>query len=818
MLVVPDSQEDWDVRQEEQYIQSKKEDTVRTWCWWSFKGARGAACDVLEGSGTGTPGGGVGLAPVLGLAFVTQGMATVVVQLTVPAANRQHAKVSVRQCLQAEFAKVQKARVEADARLRACKQDQKRGLATAERWKHLRKSVKSAIRKQAIQPPEDGRDDFLVLDEVYGPSIYTVNEQYIKPITRFHGKMSWALMRNPAGLECDMFISHAWLEGIFEFLRKVLHSWPRGVRTAWCCMLANPQNLNIEAFLQSPSKSPFALALRASEVVLVVPNRHVSVYTRLWCAYEAYIADQEGKTILIAKTSNLHGIIFAMLPMAAAALIGATLGSCARHYKWHCARQVTYVGGVASVAAYNVDRVNAERTVLEAEQLRKGYRGSIHYADCTQPEDAQRIRQEIGRESDVVDYAIDVLLSAGMSTPALRDIAREGVDIQRTAYSGVASSVVLLFPVDFITFTFAVVETIYLRGNFLRILLSSTCILERLILATLIYRIHPTRSVRASGTVPTRSAPLGFFVNNTVLALLTECGMPVVAYYYYNALCLPFAMYIFHLHRPQEVKAAKGKGCEVFMNSMYHAMDWLPYMLVWFVAKFIGNFVLEDGFPLLFNTFNTEKVPIIGPPDSTEHLIPFTLYTALLWFPAMAAGDTISRRVPQFLDVTVNWKCYTYLAISIVMCVVGEALDFLLLALVTVVAAFIANFGNGFIYGLSAKFIDWKIAEEHRYTAYNFKFMLWSSVVLCRRLGRLCWTGCAVSVVGRSGVQWKTLCLRVPSEEIAADLRNVTVVLRAPRVKLMLIAETRAIFIDCRKMWRSGSDVDMGFSENRVPL
>lgn len=426
----------------------------------------------------------------------------------------------------------------------------------ADRWcvtwadlKYLRKSVKSAIRKEVIQPPADGRDDFLMVDEVYGPSIYTVNEQYIKPITHFHGKMSWALMRNPAGLDCDMFISHAWLEGIFEFLRKVLHSWPRGVRTAWCCMLANPQNLNIEAFLQSPSKSPFALALRASEVVLVVPNRHVSVYTRLWCAYEAYIADQEGKTILIAKTSNLQGIIFAMLPMAVAALIGAMLGSYARHHWQHCARQVTYVGGVASVAAYNVqhnqcrmllnlfcemicfekivhwepafqwakewgfpwqvhcgayvaffftaailfcvlevDRVNAERTALEAEQLRKGYRGSIHYADCTQPEDAQRIRHEIGCKSDVVDYAIDVLLSAGMSTPALRDIAREGVDIQRTAYSGVASSVVLLFPVDFITFTFAVVETIYLRGNFLRMLLSSICILERLILATLIYR------------------------------------------------------------------------------------------------------------------------------------------------------------------------------------------------------------------------------------------------------------------------------------------------------------------------------------------
>ena len=44
-------------------------------------------------------------------------------------------------------------------------------------------------------------------------------------------------------------------EGIYEFIRKVMHSWidalgmrwprARGMRHAWCCMLANPQNLNI---------------------------------------------------------------------------------------------------------------------------------------------------------------------------------------------------------------------------------------------------------------------------------------------------------------------------------------------------------------------------------------------------------------------------------------------------------------------------------------------------------------------------------------------------------------------------------------------
>lgn len=57
---------------------------------------------------------------------------------------------------------------------------------------------------------------------------------------------------------------HAWQEGIFEFLSKVLSSWPRGARHAWCCMLANPQNLNIGSMLQSPKTSPFALALQAS--------------------------------------------------------------------------------------------------------------------------------------------------------------------------------------------------------------------------------------------------------------------------------------------------------------------------------------------------------------------------------------------------------------------------------------------------------------------------------------------------------------------------------------------------------------------------
>ena len=162
---------------------------------------------------------------------------------------------------------------------------------TPDRWcvtwqdlEYLEVTVKSAIRKGGIVPPENGLDDFLGSEKKHGPSIYTVTEQHIKPVTALAGKMSWALMRNPNGLDCDLFISHAWQEGIFEFVAKVLHSWPPLMHHAWCCMLANPQHLDISSMLQSPLHSPFAIALEASSNVLVVPNHHRSIYTRLWCA------------------------------------------------------------------------------------------------------------------------------------------------------------------------------------------------------------------------------------------------------------------------------------------------------------------------------------------------------------------------------------------------------------------------------------------------------------------------------------------------------------------------------------------------------
>jgi len=175
-----------------------------------------------------------------------------------------------------------------------------------ERWcvtrrdlQQLRLAVQKAILEGLIKP--SNWDPFDVHDNKIGPCIHTVNEQFIKPITATAGNTSWALMLHPDGLKCDVFISHCWQEGIYEFIDRVLNSWPRDSMHAYCCMLSNPQNLNIGDLIRDPEESPFAKALRAANFVLVVPNHKVSIYSRIWCVYEAFLAYHWNKIIYTAS-------------------------------------------------------------------------------------------------------------------------------------------------------------------------------------------------------------------------------------------------------------------------------------------------------------------------------------------------------------------------------------------------------------------------------------------------------------------------------------------------------------------------------------
>lgn len=212
-------------------------------------------------------------------------------------------------------------------------------------------------------------------------------------------------------------------------------------------------------------------------------------------------------------------------------------------------------------------------------------------------------------------------------------------------------------------------------------------------------------------------APLGFAVHNILLGSVLPAGYEVV-YYVYSAACIPIAVVIFYFYAPLADANSQGKGCQIFLESLQQPKQWLPAMLPWFLAKFAGNFVMEDAFPLLYLTFNTPHVPLFAP-SSTSPTVPFKYYTAFYYFVLMALGDTISRRVPEVLNLSTGKAWGFWIVISILLCIGGEALNFLLIPIITGFAAFIAYFGNGLVYGLSAQFIDAYIPAEHRYTAYN---------------------------------------------------------------------------------------------------
>ena len=114
--------------------------------------------------------------------------------------------------------------------------------------------------------------------------------------------------------------------------------------------------------------------------------------------------------------------------------------------------------------------------------------GSIKHAECSESSDAEKIWLEIGQELADVDFAIQVLLTAGMSTPALRDIAREGVDIENAAYSEITAVVTVLGPFDLLTFSHLIFELCYERGELLISVLQALSIAFRMVIVIVLWR------------------------------------------------------------------------------------------------------------------------------------------------------------------------------------------------------------------------------------------------------------------------------------------------------------------------------------------
>ena len=93
-----------------------------------------------------------------------------------------------------------------------------------------------------------------------------------------------------------------------------------------------------------------------------------------------------------------------------------------------------------------VDRVNCQTEMEEAEALQNQYQGSIRHASCSEVQDEVNIRHEIGDQVDEVDQAIQVLLKAGITSDALRAAYLQGVELRHAGFVQVAIPVLVLGP------------------------------------------------------------------------------------------------------------------------------------------------------------------------------------------------------------------------------------------------------------------------------------------------------------------------------------------------------------------------------------
>ena len=134
-----------------------------------------------------------------------------------------------------------------------------------------------------------------------------------------------------------------------------------------------------------------------------------------------------------------------------------------------------------------VDRVNSLSRAEEALQLQRGFRGSIAHATCSRAEDAARIHAEIGANTEAVDYAIRVLLAAGMSTPTLRQVARAGVGIQEAGHEEISVPVLALVPFGLIA-ALRLLDDIVCPHPWVHVVIQSLPVACRVLLAIVIYR------------------------------------------------------------------------------------------------------------------------------------------------------------------------------------------------------------------------------------------------------------------------------------------------------------------------------------------
>ncbi|CAE7027217.1 unnamed protein product [Symbiodinium sp. CCMP2592] len=298
----------------------------------------------------------------------------------------------------------------------------------------FKRLVHHAVKSGSIRPTD--LDQFSASDVMVGPSAYTVNDQMIRPVTAAAGNVSWALMKHPEGCLCDLFVTHGWAEGVFDFVEKVVSSWPRAARGAYVCFLSNPQNLDIADLIQTLRVVSTGFAGFGAGMLYPLPGLewygiswdNWALHENLWLAFTCTGLSLVAFSSLTTTFTCCFRRATATIPIAIHCMTASLTFSIAMRASFDGLTNLPNLFrlvliGVGSTGL-EVDWHRTTRALQQADQLAKGFAGTVRQATSSSAEDLRRILHEIEEHEqvDAIDDMIASLIAIKISTVQTRSV------------------------------------------------------------------------------------------------------------------------------------------------------------------------------------------------------------------------------------------------------------------------------------------------------------------------------------------------------------------------------------------------------------
>mmetsp|Transcript_11240 Transcript_11240/g.20298 ORF Transcript_11240/g.20298 Transcript_11240/m.20298 type:complete len:423 (+) Transcript_11240:87-1355(+) len=216
--------------------------------------------------------------------------------------------------------------------------------------------------------------------------------------------------------------------------------------------------------------------------------------------------------------------------------------------------------------------------------------------------------------------------------------------------------------------------------------------------------------------------PAAFGFVNIVGRILVAEGMPVQVLFWYIALGVPVSAYLFYRIAPSTSNItasgpAKSHAQAGIRASLRDWRTWLVRMIPFMLVNIVNHFVMESVMPAMFNAYNSKQVPMFGRYDN-QNLMDKNMYFVVLAIFTMA-GDMISRRVGYCFALNTYYSNFCALTYAVFCSCLGLYLTTRGIAIVGWFSVFLAFWGAGFIYSVTAKYIDNFVPKEHNLAAYS---------------------------------------------------------------------------------------------------